>query len=116
MHPNLVIQCEHLNKRFGQLKAVDGLNLEVRQGEILGFLGPNGAGKSSTINMICGLLRPDSGSVKILGNDLRKYQSMRHKIGLCPQENIFYGPIFRGDLLSDVGIHQVKYGCGGCQS
>jgi len=85
-----VIQCRQLSKFFGHLKAVDNLDLEVRQGEILGFLGPNGAGKSTTINIICGLLNPDSGLVNIYGKDLRKYHRMRHKIGLCPQENIFW--------------------------
>ena len=90
MVPEYVIQCENLSKKFGQLLAVDGLDLGVKKGEILGFLGPNGAGKSTTINIICGLLNPDEGSVKIFGEDLRKNRALRCKIGFCPQENIFW--------------------------
>jgi len=90
MVPGNVIQCENLSKRFGQLLAVDCLDLGIKKGEILGFLGPNGAGKSTTINMICGLLNPDEGSVKIFEEDLRKNRTLRYKIGFCPQENIFW--------------------------
>jgi len=52
---NTVINISHLTKRFGDLVAVDNLNLRIFQGEVFGFLGPNGAGKTTTINMICGL-------------------------------------------------------------
>ena len=56
-----------LVKRFGNFVAVDRLNLTVRKGEVFGFLGPNGAGKSTTIRMLCGLLRPTSGSAQVAG-------------------------------------------------
>ena len=56
-------------KTFGQTRALDGLDLQVRQGEIHGFLGPNGAGKSTTIRVLLGLLRADSGSARLFGGD-----------------------------------------------
>lgn len=90
MEKPLIIECENLQKRFGHLNAVDGLSFDIRQGEIFGFLGPNGAGKTTAINIICGLLNPDGGFVKIFGEDLRQNQDMRFKIGLCPQDNIFW--------------------------
>jgi ABC-type sugar transport system ATPase subunit len=56
-----------LHKSFGQVKALDGLDLAVQTGQVAGFLGPNGAGKSTTIRVLLGLLRPDAGSVEVLG-------------------------------------------------
>ncbi len=64
-----VIELESLTKSYGNLVAVDHLNLEVNAKQVHGFLGPNGAGKTTTIKMLVGLLRPDSGSLKILGMD-----------------------------------------------
>lgn len=90
MQDQAVIRCDKLTKSFGSLRAVNELSFEVTPGEILGFLGPNGAGKSTTIKMICGLLHPDSGDVLIEGKNLRKHPEIIHKIGICPQENIFW--------------------------
>ena len=68
MHdPDLVIRARGLSKRFGQLNAVDGLDLSVARAEVFGFLGPNGCGKSTTIRMLCGLLLPSAGEVEVLG-------------------------------------------------
>ena len=66
-----VIETQNLTKRYGDLVAVNQLNLQVREGEILGLLGPNGAGKTTTINLICGLLQPDQGRVLIHGQPIR---------------------------------------------
>src|SRR6185436_12038886 len=65
----LVISAHGLVKKFGNLRALDGLDLEVRQGEVHGFLGPNGAGKSTTIRVLLGLLRADGGTATLLGGD-----------------------------------------------
>lgn len=62
-----VIRASGLTKRFGQLTAVDGLNLHVNRAEVFGFLGPNGCGKSTTIRMLCGLLLPSAGEIEVLG-------------------------------------------------
>ncbi|WP_069385313.1 ABC transporter ATP-binding protein [Cellulosimicrobium cellulans] len=63
------VEVHDLHKRFGAVTALDGLDLTVRRGEVAGFLGPNGAGKSTTIRVLLGLLRADSGSVRLLGGD-----------------------------------------------
>ncbi|MCX8169781.1 MAG: ATP-binding cassette domain-containing protein, partial [Candidatus Methanomethyliaceae archaeon] len=61
------IEIHCLTKKFGDFKAVDNLNLEVKRGEIFGLLGPNGAGKTTTIRMICGLMNQTEGSIKVYG-------------------------------------------------
>jgi ABC-2 type transport system ATP-binding protein len=71
MTREVVLRTEGLTKRFGTLTAVDGLDLEVARGEIVGLLGPNGAGKSTTIGMILGLIGPTAGRATIAGRDVR---------------------------------------------
>jgi ABC-2 type transport system ATP-binding protein len=81
------IVITELVKNFGDVIAVNGLNLEIRKGELFGFLGPNGAGKTTTINILCGLLAPSAGSAHIGGYDVRKNLSkVKEHIGVCPQE------------------------------
>jgi len=63
-----VIETENLTKRYGDLLAVDGVSLRVRRGEVYGFVGPNGAGKTTTLRMLVGLIRPTSGSARVLGH------------------------------------------------
>ena len=74
-----------LTKRFGQLTAVDDLDLEVVEGEVFGFLGPNGAGKTTTIRMLLDLLRPTSGTAEVLGGRPGD-TSTRARIGFLPAE------------------------------
>jgi ABC-2 type transport system ATP-binding protein len=82
-----VIIIEDLSKQYEEVRAVNGLNLEVRQGEMFGFLGPNGAGKTTTISMLCGLLKPTSGRAFVAGYDVTKDTTkMKQYIGICPQE------------------------------
>ena len=65
-----ILATRDLTKSFGALKASDGISIDLRQGEIHAIIGPNGAGKSTLIHQICGGLRPDSGSVRLLGRDV----------------------------------------------
>jgi ABC-2 type transport system ATP-binding protein len=82
----LVIETENLTKRYDRLVAVDNLNLKVKAGTIHGFLGPNGAGKTTTIKILVGLLKPDEGSVKILGQELGwDNAKVRSRIGYMPE-------------------------------
>ncbi len=85
------IQIENLVKRFGDVTALDGLSLEIEEGEIFGLLGPNGAGKSTTINILSGLLDPTEGSAKVGGYDITKDQvKVKKIIGVCPQHSAYY--------------------------
>ncbi len=76
-------------KRFGDLVAVDGVDLEIRPGELFGLLGPNGAGKTTTLNLIAGYLAPDAGEVRIQGVPPSKAEA-RSRLGLAPQEIALY--------------------------
>jgi ABC-2 type transport system ATP-binding protein len=68
----LALEATSLSKSFGQTKAVDGINLSMGKGEIMGLLGPNGSGKSTTMKMILGILKPDSGTIRVEGIDVSK--------------------------------------------
>ena len=85
--PPLAIRCQGLKKAYGDVQAVNGLDLEVRAGECFGLLGPNGAGKTTTIEILEGLLEPTSGDVEVLG---RRWHSdeefLRTKLGISLQE------------------------------
>jgi ABC-2 type transport system ATP-binding protein len=85
------VEIRNLVKRFGSFVAVDDVNLEVRRGEIFGFLGPNGAGKSTTIRMLCGLLKPTSGSATVGGLDIAtQSEAIKQKIGYMSQRFSLY--------------------------
>jgi len=80
------IETDGLTRRFGDLTAVDALDLTVEDGEVFGFLGPNGAGKSTTINMLLGFLRPSEGSATVLGRDAAgQSRAVRQRTGLLPE-------------------------------
>lgn len=84
------IQIDGVQKHFGSLQALKGLDLTVSQGEFFGLLGPNGAGKSTLINILAGLLRPTAGKVSIMGHDVvDDYQAARMALGVVPQELVF---------------------------
>ncbi len=77
-------------KHFGSLQALAGVSLEIEKGEFFGLLGPNGAGKTTLISCLAGLIRPDSGSLKVLGNDVIKdFREARRLLGVVPQELVF---------------------------
>jgi ABC-2 type transport system ATP-binding protein len=83
----LAIEAHGLTRRFGSFVAVDHLDLEVQRAHIYGFLGPNGSGKSTTIRMLCGLLTPTSGTIRVLGHDIpRDSELLRTKIGYMTQK------------------------------
>lgn len=86
----IVIETTNLSKRYGkQIVAVDGLNLAIRKGEIYGFLGPNGAGKTTTLRMLLGLVRPTSGTGKVLGKPLGTAAGIA-RVGALVESPTFY--------------------------
>ncbi|WP_336325218.1 ABC transporter ATP-binding protein [Halovenus sp. HT40] len=96
-----VIETNDLTKTFGELTAVDGLDLAIEEGEIYGFLGPNGAGKSTTINMLLDLIRPSSGSASVLGHDpTTEAKQIRKRIGILPEGAELYDRLTGREHLS----------------
>lgn len=84
-----IIEISHLNKRFGEVRAVQDLSFRVKKGELFAFLGVNGAGKSTTINIMCGQLSRDGGSVVIGGNDLdRNVDGIKRELGVVFQNSV----------------------------
>jgi ABC-2 type transport system ATP-binding protein len=88
------IQTDHLTKAFGNLKAVEGLTLEVKKGEIFGLVGPDAAGKTTTIRMLCGILPPDQGTARVAGFDIHtETESLKENVGYLPQRFGLYGDL-----------------------
>jgi ABC-2 type transport system ATP-binding protein len=84
---SFAIQTFNLTRTFGSLVAVDGINLNIRKGELFALLGPNGAGKTTTINMLCCLLKPSDGTAKVMGYDINQEPyKVKEVIGVSPQE------------------------------
>jgi len=99
-----VLKVTDVTRRFGDVTAVDRLSLEVRRGEILGFLGPNGAGKTTTLRMLCGLLRPDEGSIEIDGSPLRPGEDRGQSLfGVSPQAVVIWDTLTCLEQLEFMG-------------
>jgi ABC-2 type transport system ATP-binding protein len=97
-----------LVKRYGEVEAVRGIDLEVARGETFGFLGPNGAGKSTTINILCTLVAPTAGEARVVGLDaVRDRAAVRRRIGLVFQDPTLDGPMSGEQNLR---FHQELYG------
>lgn len=98
------ISASHLTKRFADTTAVDGIDLSVGHGEFFGFLGPNGAGKSTTIKMLCGLLKPDAGTIEVAGFDLASQPlQVKAQIGVLPEDTNLYERLTGEEFLEFAG-------------
>ena len=105
MTADVVLRTNALVKRFGTLTAVDGLDLEVRRGEVVGLLGPNGAGKSTTIGMVLGLVAPTSGTAQVQGHDVvGDRQLALEKVGAMLEVTSFYPYLSGRDNLAAVAM------------
>ena len=93
-----VIRLDNVHKTFGGKRAVDGVSLSVRQGEIFGFLGPNGAGKSTTIRMVLDILRPTDGAIELFGIPSRHVVAVHRRIGFLS-----------GDMVMDANLTGRQY-------
>ena len=96
----MLLETRNLKKYFKKVKAVDGVDLAVKEGECLGFLGPNGAGKSTTISMIATLIKPTEGEVFYKGENIQKHsKTLRKELGYVPQEIALYPTLSGKDNL-----------------
>lgn len=118
------IEISGLYKRFGDVNAIENLNLYIEKGDIFGLLGPNGAGKSTTINILCQLLEKDRGSIKICNEELRRSDAnIRGKLGIVPQDlaifedmtalenTMFFGSLYglRGKDLKEKALKALEF-------
>ena len=102
------ITARGLTKRFGDFTAVDGIDFEVRRGEIFGFLGPNGAGKTTTIRMMLGLLKPTAGTVEVLGVPVAEQpERIRPRVGYMSQRFSLYNDL---TVLQNLRFYGRAYG------
>jgi ABC-2 type transport system ATP-binding protein len=100
----MLIEAKGIKKYYKKVRAVDGIDLEIRQGEILGILGPNGAGKSTAISVISSLIRPDGGDVFFKGESILKNPAaIRRVMGIVPQEVALYPDLSAAENLKFFG-------------
>src|SRR3954467_9181799 len=106
-----MVETHGLTRRFGDLVAVDHLDLTVERGEIFGLVGPDGAGKTTTLRMLCGLMEPSEGSASVAGHDVvRESQAVKDQIGYMAQRFGLYqdltvaeNMVFYADLFGIIG-------------
>ena len=126
MRPGEYISATDLHKSYGSIKAVNGISFSVEKGEVYSFLGPNGAGKTTTVEILEGIRKPDSGTVKVLGEDpWHSASKLRNVVGIMPQDfrfierisaeesikyycQLFGVPDKSGELLKMVELEDVK--------
>ena len=100
----LAMETHGLRRTFGELVAVDGVDLSVPRGTLYGFLGPNGAGKSTTIKCLTGLLRPSGGTIRILGIDPeRDAVAVKRRVGVVPEDLALFDRLTGAETLTFVG-------------
>jgi ABC-2 type transport system ATP-binding protein len=99
-----IISLQGLSKSFGRTRALDGLDLEVRHGEVQGFLGPNGAGKSTTIRILLGLLRADGGRARLFGGDpWREAVDLHRRLTYVPGDVSLWPNLTGGETIDLLG-------------
>ncbi len=87
---SLAVEVDGVEKRYGALRALDGVSLQVRTGEFFALLGPNGAGKTTLISALAGLVKPSAGTLKVMGHDVQgDFRAARSVLGIVPQEIVF---------------------------
>ncbi len=102
----LAVETNGLTRHFGQVCAVDRLDLRVESGQFFGFLGPNGAGKSTTIKMLTGLLAPTSGAMRVLDTDLTETEparAVKQRIGVVPEDLALFDNLTAREYLTFIG-------------
>ncbi len=103
------IEVENITKKYGSQLALKNISFKIKSGEILGFIGPNGAGKSTMMKIICGIISPDHGSVKVNGFDVIENSiKVKRKIGYLPETNPLYNDLFIREYLKHIaGLYKL---------
>lgn len=106
-----ILETKNLSKFYGEYRGIEGVNIDIRKGEVLGFIGPNGAGKSTTIRLILGLLKATSGDVTIFGQNIETHgPEVRSKIGYLPSEVFYYDDMTPREFLEySAGFYSDKH-------
>ncbi len=113
MSNEYIITTHDLTKYYGKVRGIDGVNLQVRRGEIFGFLGPNGAGKTTTIRILLDLIRPTSGHALVFGLDTQHHSvAIRQRLGNLPGDAAMYDTLKGGDVLKLLGSFRGADGMG----
>src|SRR5688572_17919465 len=112
---DVALQTRGLKRRFGQVVAVDGLDLEVPRRSVYGFLGPNGAGKTTTIRLLRGLLRPDAGEVRLFGRNIRRERlALLRRVGALVETPSLYAHLTGAENLEVIrtltGVGRTRIG------
>ncbi len=105
-----MIEIANLSKKFGKVTALDGIDLRIKEGELFGIVGPNGAGKSTIVRILCGALRPSTGTIRVNGYDiLHDPIKVKSSIGYLPEEPNLYERLTARALLEFFGnLYDVK--------
>ena len=104
MNSEYAVELKSVVKRYSEILAVDNVDLSIKTGEIFGLLGPNGSGKSTTLKMLLGLVQPDSGSVNVLGVDVRKDPvAVKQQVGYVPESPRLYEFLTGIEYLDFIG-------------
>lgn len=121
MSNETLLEVRNMGVHFGALKAVDDVSFDIRKGELIGFIGPNGAGKTTTINLLTGVYRKSSGTVRFEGKDIsqitpnrvaslgiaRTFQITKPLVGMSVEENVIAGALF-GKAARNLSVRQAK--------
>jgi ABC-type multidrug transport system ATPase subunit len=104
------VETRGLARKFGDFKAVDGVDLTIRRGEMYGFLGPNGAGKTTTLRMVLGLLKPSAGEVRLFGEVVTPdAMALKRRVGVAFEQQSFYDEMTALEYLLFFGrLYQVE--------
>ena len=101
---NIAVKLSGVTKRYGDIIAIDYLSLDVKSGEVLGLLGPNGSGKSTTLKMILGLVKPDSGIINVFGMNVQEHPvEVKRLIGYVPESPTIYEFLTGSEFLDLTG-------------
>ena len=99
-----IVEIHNLQKKYGKKQVLDGINLEITSGQIIGYIGPNGAGKSTTIKIICGLIGEFEGDITIFGKDLRTQTlEIKKQVGYIPENAVLYESLTPMEFMEFIG-------------